>query len=93
MLKYSNFKRDIWESSTLSSRIISWILNIEIIINNGTFEFKKNFFQNIITQCNHLKNNIRFEYLNAEAGLMDNPANPLLFEQDEKGAFKREYFL
>ena len=61
MLKYSNFKRDIWESSTLSSRIISWILNIEIIINNGTFEFKKNFFQNIITQCNHLKNNIRFE--------------------------------
>ena len=45
MLKYSNFKRDIWESSTLSSRIISWILNIEIIINNGTFEFKKTFFK------------------------------------------------
>ncbi len=61
MLKYSNFKRKIWETSTLSSRIISWILNIDIIINNGTFEFKKNFFQNIILQCNHLKKNLRFE--------------------------------
>ena len=61
MLKYSKFKRRIWENSTLSSRIISWILNIDIIINNGTFDFKKNFFQSIITQCNHLRNNLRFE--------------------------------
>ena len=61
MLKYSKFKRRIWENSTLSSRIISWILNIDIIINNGTFEFKKNFFQSIIIQCNHLRNNLRFE--------------------------------
>ncbi len=61
MLKYSNFKRNIWETSTLSSRIISWILNIDIIIKNGTFDFKKKFFQNIIAQCNHLKRNIRFE--------------------------------
>ena len=55
ILKYSNFKKEIWESSTLSSRVISWILNIDTIINNGTFEFKKIFFQNIISQCNHLK--------------------------------------
>ena len=61
MLKFSKFKRKIWESSTLSSRIISWILNIDIIINNGTFDFKQNFFQSIITQCNHLRNNLRFE--------------------------------
>ena len=61
IFKYSNFKKGIWETSVLSSRIISWILNIDIIINNGTFEFKKNFFQNIISQCNHLKRNIRFE--------------------------------
>ncbi len=61
MLKYSKFKRKIWENSTLSNRIISWILNIDIIINNGTFDFKKNFFQNIILQCNHLKKNIKFE--------------------------------
>ncbi len=61
MLKFSRFKNKIWENSTLSSRIISWILNIDIIINNGTFEFKKNFFKNIVTQCNHLKKNINFE--------------------------------
>ena len=61
MLKYSKFRKKIWESSTLSSRIISWILNIDIIINNGTFEFKKNFFQNIVSQSNHLKRNIQFE--------------------------------
>ncbi len=61
ILKYSNFKRKVWETSTLSSRIISWMLNIDIIINNGTFEFKKSFFQSIIIQCNHLKNNLKFE--------------------------------
>ena len=61
MLKYSKFKRKIWETSTLSSRVISWILNVDIIINNGTFEFKKKFFHNIILQCNHLKKNLRFE--------------------------------
>ena len=61
MFKYSKFKRSVWENSTLSNRIISWVLNIDIIINNGTFEFKKNFFQNIILQCNHLKKNIGFE--------------------------------
>ena len=61
MFKYSKFKRKVWENSTLSDRVISWILNIDIIINNGTFEFKKQFFQNIILQCNHLKRNIKFE--------------------------------
>ena len=61
MFKYSKFKQKVWENSTLSNRIISWILNIDIIINNGTFEFKKKFFQNIILQCNHLKKNIKFE--------------------------------
>ena len=55
MFKYSKFKQKVWENSTLSNRIISWILNIDIIINNGTFEFKKKFFQNIVFQCNHLK--------------------------------------
>ena len=34
MLKFSNFKTKIWETSTLSSRVISWILNVDIIINN-----------------------------------------------------------
>ena len=61
ILKYSTFKRRIWETSTLSARVISWLLNIDIIINNGSFDFKRKFFENIIIQCNHLKKNIRFE--------------------------------
>ena len=43
MLKYSKYKKNIWETSVLSKRIISWILNSDIILNNGLFEFKRNF--------------------------------------------------
>ena len=60
ILKFSKYKNKIWENSILSSRIISWILNIDIIINNGTFDFKRKIFESIILQCNHLKRNIRF---------------------------------
>ena len=42
--KIFKFKKKIWETSTLSARVISWILNIDIIINNGTFDFKRKFF-------------------------------------------------
>jgi len=61
MLKNSKYRQRIWETSTLSSRIISWILNIDIILNNNTFDFKKNFLNCIISQTNHLKKNIKFE--------------------------------
>ncbi len=61
MLKNSKYKKKIWETSTLSTRIISWILNVDIILNNSTFDFKKNFLNCIISQTNHLKKNIRFE--------------------------------
>ena len=61
MLKYSKYQKKIWDSSTLSSRVISWILNIDIILNNSTFEFKRNFLNSIVSQSNHLKKNIKFE--------------------------------
>ena len=61
MLKNSKYRQRIWETSTLSARIISWILNIDIILNNSTFDFKKNFLNSIISQTNHLKKNIIFE--------------------------------
>ena len=61
MLKNSRYKKEIWETSTLSARIISWILNIDIILDNANFEFKQNFLKNIISQSNHLKKNIKFE--------------------------------
>ncbi len=61
MLKYSSYKNNVWETSVLSKRIISWILNADIIINNGLFEFKRNLLTQIIAQTNHLKKNIKFE--------------------------------
>ena len=61
MLKNSKYEKKIWETSTLSARIISWILNIDIILDNATFDFKRNFLNNIISQSNHLKKNIKFE--------------------------------
>ncbi len=61
MLKYSKYHRSVWDSSSLSSRVISWILNIDIILNNSTFDFKKKILSIIISQSNHLKKNIKFE--------------------------------
>ena len=61
MFKHSKYKKNIWESSVLSKRIISWILNVDIILNNGSFDFKRNFLNSIIAQTNHLKKNIKFE--------------------------------
>ncbi len=61
LLKNSKYKRKIWDASTLSARVISWILNIDIILTNSTFDFKKNFLNSIINQTNHLKKNIKFE--------------------------------
>ncbi len=61
MLKNSKYRKKIWETSTLSARVTSWILNIDIILNNSTFDFRKNFLNCIIKQTNHLKKNIRFE--------------------------------
>ena len=61
ILKNSKYRKDIWETSNLSARITSWILNIDIILDNATFDFKQNFLSSIISQTNHLKKNIKFE--------------------------------
>ena len=61
MLKNSKYNQITWETSALSARIISWVLNIDFILNNSTFDFRKNFLGCIISQTNHLKRNIRFE--------------------------------
>jgi len=61
MFKNSKYKRNVWESSVISKRIISWILNVDIILNNSSFYFKRNFLNSIIAQTNHLKKNIKFE--------------------------------
>ena len=53
--------KNIWDNTTLSKRIISWILNADIILNNADNIFKNNFLESIIIQINHLKKNIKFQ--------------------------------
>jgi uncharacterized heparinase superfamily protein len=59
--KNNKYKTTIWESSVISKRIISWILNAEIIINSSNIDFKNKFLESLIIQINHLKKNYRFE--------------------------------
>jgi len=61
MLKNSNYKKNVWQTSVLSARVTSWILNIDVILDNANFDFKQNFISSIISQSNHLKKNIKFE--------------------------------
>ena len=60
IFKNSTYQDLIWENSVTSLRIISWILNAEIILNNTDNIFKNNFFQSVMIQTNHLKKNIKF---------------------------------
>ena len=60
--KNSKYKSLIWDSSTISKRIISWILNAEIILNNTEFLFRNDFLNSIIMQTNHLKKNYKHEH-------------------------------
>ena len=57
-LKYSPL---VWETSMISKRIMSWILNADLILKESNFEFKKNFIESIIIQTNHLKKNFKYE--------------------------------
>ena len=61
VLKNSKYKKNVWENSVLSKRIISWLLNVDIVLKNSSFDFKRNFLESIISQTNHLKKNIKFE--------------------------------
>jgi uncharacterized heparinase superfamily protein len=56
------YKRKIWDNSILSRRVISWILNSEIVLKNTNEYFKKSFFNSIIIQTNHLKKSLNSEH-------------------------------
>ncbi len=61
ILKNSKYTKNIWDNSLMSRRIISWIMCSDIITNNCSFDFKRNFMGSMISQINHLKSNIKFE--------------------------------
>jgi uncharacterized heparinase superfamily protein len=64
--KHSKYKKVIWENPIISRRVISWILNADIILDNTDVHFKQIFLQSIIIQTNHLKKNIKFEKNNSK---------------------------
>jgi len=55
------YKKENWENSNISKRILAWILNADIILNNADKDFKQEFLNNIIIQINHLKKNLSYE--------------------------------
>ena len=50
-----------WGLKTTSKRIISWILNADIILDSKNINFKNQFMKSIVIQTNHLKKNINLE--------------------------------
>ena len=50
-----------WKNINISKRVLAWILNADIILNNADNYFKQKFFLSIITQINHLKNNLNYD--------------------------------
>ena len=59
--KNNKYNKKIWVNKNISKRILAWILNADIILNNADNYFKQIFFQSIITQVNHLKNNLHYD--------------------------------
>ena len=57
----NQYTKKNWQNQKISKRILAWILNADIILNNADRSFRDNFFKSIITQVNHLKNNLNYE--------------------------------
>ena len=61
MQNNNKYNKKNWQNLSISKRILAWILNTDIILNNADQHFKQRFFYSIITQVNHLKNNLNYE--------------------------------
>ncbi len=57
----NKYKNKNWDQLQISKRILAWILNADIILNNADKFFKERFFNSIIIQINHLKKNFNDE--------------------------------
>jgi len=55
------YKKKTWDNLSISKRVLAWILNADIILNNADRNFKQIFFNSIIMQINHLKKNLNYE--------------------------------
>jgi uncharacterized heparinase superfamily protein len=55
------YNKKNWQNLKISKRILAWIINTDIILNNADKLFEQKFFSSIISQVNHLKNNLSYE--------------------------------
>ena len=56
--RFNNYQSDIWNENVISKRVISWISNSNIILNNTNKDFEKKFFNCLIRQVNFIKKNL-----------------------------------
>ena len=61
IINNNKLKKKNWENSNISKRVLAWILNADIVLNNADKHFKLIFFNSIIVQVNHLKRNLNYE--------------------------------
>tara|TARA_Y100001958_G_C21203699_1_gene530041 strand:- start:52 stop:1698 length:1647 start_codon:yes stop_codon:yes gene_type:complete len=59
--KNKRYNSTTWEETLTSKRVISWILNADIILESSNHFFKEEFLKSIILQTNHLKKCLKFE--------------------------------
>ena len=57
--KFNNYKKDVWRENIIPKRIIAWLSNSDIILNNTKKNFEKEFLGSLIRQVNFLKKNLK----------------------------------
>ena len=55
------YKSIIWETGVLSKRIMSWILNADLILKNSNFDFKRDFIESNYHPDKPLEKNFKYE--------------------------------
>ena len=55
----NNFSPEIWEVEILAKRIIAWISNTDITLQDSEKNYKEKFFESLIKQYNHLLRNTK----------------------------------
>ena len=56
--KYGNYKKDIWDENIVSKRMMAWISNADIFLDQKEDTFQKVFTGSLIKQLNFLKKNL-----------------------------------
>ena len=57
--KYKKYKKDIWSDNLISTRIISWISNADLILKNNRKDFNQLFYKCLIRQITFVKKNLQ----------------------------------